>query len=91
MDEGKGEEEEGDEVEGDGEGEEGDGDEEEDEEDEENNSAIELYFQPKFQGNLETKSQKTFRIRCKLEVIHALLDEAFYDQLRAKEQLGYNV
>ena len=63
---------------------EGEGDEEEEYgEEEEDNSCIEIYFQPKFQGNKDR--EKLFKIRCKLEVLHAFLDESFYDDMRTKQ------
>ena len=76
--EGKGEGEEAGEGEGEGDGE-GEGEEgEEDGFDDEENSMIELYFQPKYQT-----ANRSFYIRCVLEVLQAILHDEMYKQLRS--------
>ena len=61
-------------------------DEDEEEEDDTQNSAIEIYFQAKYQD-----MEECAKVRCMIEILQSVLYEKMFDQLRTKEQLGYNV
>jgi insulysin len=56
----------------------------------ETNSAINIVFQF-FTGNKQKKTNEWYINRCKLSLIEQIMKEAFFDQLRTKEQLGYIV
>ena len=76
---GEAEKEEADKEEGEDEGDEGEegGEEEEEAED---NSAIEIYFQPKYQD-----AENIIKIMTNLEIITVIMHEKMFDQLRTKE------